>query len=69
MSGSAGIVLGTNGINPDKKASVSESFSLTEQGRYVQIRVTNTTGRITIRSIGIQANPGTRSLGTKVSTP
>lgn len=55
MPGSASITLGTNGINPDKKASLTERFGVEESGRYLQLRITNTTGRLTLRSTRVQA--------------
>jgi hypothetical protein len=55
MAGSADLILGTNGVNPDKKASATECFGLDERGRYVQIRVLNATGRLTVRAISIEA--------------
>lgn len=64
MAGSAELVLGTNGVNPDKKASVSEVFSLNERGRYVQLRITNTNGRLTVRALGVEAQRAEAREGT-----
>jgi hypothetical protein len=64
MPGSAELDLGTNGVNPDQKASLTERFPLTERGRYVQLRLTNTTGRLTVRALGVEAQLADRSLGT-----
>ena len=64
MAGSADLYLGTNGVNPDKKASVTECFALGEEGRYVQIRIVNTTGRLTVRAISIEARRADTREGT-----
>ena len=64
MPGSAALYLGTNGVNPDQKASLTERFELTERGRFVQIRVTNSTGRLTVRSIAVEAQVEDHGLGT-----
>lgn len=49
------LVLGTNGVNPDAKASITEVFEMTERGRFAQIRVLNTTGRLTVRTLAVEA--------------
>lgn len=64
MSGSAELILGTNGVNPDLKAGVREAFLLEERGNYVQIRVVNTTGRLTVRAIGVEAARDEQTEGT-----
>jgi hypothetical protein len=64
MPGSAELVLGTNGVNPDKKASVSEVFSLNERGRYLQLRITNTNGRLTVRALSVEAKRADTREGT-----
>lgn len=64
MPGSASITLGTNGVNPDKKASLTERFGLEESGRYLQLRITNTTGRLTVRSTRVSAIVVDRTIGT-----
>jgi hypothetical protein len=64
MPGSAELVLGTNGVNPDKKASITEVFSLNEKGRYVQLRVTNANGRLTVRALGVEAKRADTREGT-----
>ena len=56
MAGSAELVLGTNGVNPDKKASITEVFSLNEKGRYLQLRITNAEGRLTVRALSVEAS-------------
>lgn len=65
MSGSAALTLGTNGINPDKKASLTERFGLEESGRYIQLRITNTTGRLTVRAVRVQAIVRDNTIGTQ----
>jgi hypothetical protein len=64
MSGSAAISLGANGVNPDMKASISEVFSLSERGRYIQIRVRNTQGQLIVRSISVEADRAQVTEGT-----
>lgn len=64
MSGSASLALGTNGVNPDKKASLTERFPLGETGRFVQLRILNTTGRLTLRSTRVSAIVRDRTTGT-----
>ncbi len=64
MSGSAALDLGTNGVNPDQKASLTERFGLTERGRFIQLRITNTTGRLTVRATRVAADVQDRSIGT-----
>lgn len=63
MSGSASIALGANGINPDQKASLTERFACTESGRYLQVRITNVTGRLTVRSVRVQATVRDNTIG------
>jgi hypothetical protein len=55
VSGSADLDLGPGGLNPERKAAVREAFALDERGQFVQIRITNRHGRITVRSTGIEA--------------
>lgn len=68
MSGSAELILSQNGLDPDLKAAVHEVFELGGAGRYVQIRIVNTTGRMTVRAVGVQAQEGERGTATFTTT-
>lgn len=61
-----GLSLGTNGIKLDRMQQTLEPFSLTPRmGRYTQIELTNTQGRLEVTQAHLTSNQGDRTIAVK----
>ena len=65
-SAAGGLSLGTNGIKLDRMQQTLEPFSLTPRmGRYTQIELTNTQGRLEVTQAHLTSNQGDRTIAVK----
>lgn len=61
-------MVGTNGVNPDQTQESTEKlrFTLQCRGKQVQLRIVTTRGRVTLKSVQVEALPADRTMGSKV---
>lgn len=57
------LALGDNGVDLDLHQEWSDEYRLNREGRYLQVEIEGTQGRMEIIDIGVAANPGVRDIG------
>jgi hypothetical protein len=55
-----------SGVNPDQHQEITEKVRCKSKARYLQLRFTNSQGRLAIRSTSVYARAGARTMGIRV---